>query len=201
MAVFYSDTFDEAGATAITSHTPNTGGAYSHATGIQAGTTGTVGAGTGKLNFPTGTISIASNAATPGDATYTLSGTVRFGSNDGRTDMMIRRSGSNGYLAYAAIFTGIRIYRIDSGSYTQLVENLGVSVAANTDYDFTFGHDGTTVQFTFNGTQITANDSTYTAAGTVCVGGREVDYLTASADDGIVAGGNPHSRSMLLGIG
>ena len=77
MAVFYSDTFDEAGSTALTSHTPNTGGAYSYLTGIQSGTGGTVGAGDGKVTFDSN-ISMAANAATPGDADVTLSGTAQF---------------------------------------------------------------------------------------------------------------------------
>ena len=180
MSVFLNDTFDEASSTAITSHTPNTGGAYSYLTGISGGTGGTVGAGTGTLVMDS-TVSLAGNAATPGSADYTLTGNLRLNSGSPRVDAMLRQSGTNGYFVLVAIGS-ITIYKVTGGAFTSLNSGSG-AVSGLTDYAFSFGISGSTITCTVNTLTVTATDSTYTAAGKAAIGGRDATIYDITATD------------------
>lgn len=181
MAVFFNDTFDEASDTGLASHTPNIGGAYSH-NANSASSGGTVTAGSGKAVFPSGSINIFNNAATPGAADYTVSGNIRWEGSDGRIDCILRASGSNGYRIFANFGGTYTIYR-DSTLGVTVATGTHTATTGFTDYAFSISVTGTTISFTLNGTTISGTDSTWSSAGLVAIGGREMSYVGASAND------------------
>lgn len=184
---FVSDTFTDTAGTALTAHTPDTGGAWAkfYTTGypgdadiISGGLLGAADTDNDQGFFY--------NAATPPSADYVVRGQVTTGSSLSDLSLeiapflMARLTGQgtstwDGYqsILYVTSTTGdveVRLARVDNGTGTQ-IDTAWTSagyLAINSTYEWEFRLNGSSLEVWFDGVKrLEATDATYSAAGKV----------------------------------
>ena len=187
--IFIADSFSEAADTALTSHTPETGGAWASYGSPYSGTASVIAAEGRVAGSSSSSSALYTNAAPPPLADYLVEAVVRFTSSTGkRVGIAARYAASGTENGYLVFFDGNYwvLRKVVAGVSTDLGSYYGSS-SLNTDYVLRFEVFATTLTVSIDGVaRIVASDASITAAGRVGVllrsGGR-LDSLTVMTLD------------------
>jgi len=184
MANFLNDTFTEASATNVTSHTPESGGAWSLQSGF-ASPVPVIGAGTGRMAFDSAAYAVIGKvSATPPSADYTVTATGKIQASANLVGAVARLAATG--LTCIAGWVGnngkAEIQRY-GGAGTTTLFTTAYAVSLNTDYTVELEVSGTTLTLRVNGVTVgTATDASITAAGNagfIGIGQVSYDSITA----------------------
>lgn len=165
MAIFVNDTFTDTEGTAITSHTPEVGGAITLVP--DAWPAGGAEIASNRVRDNNGLIGLFKYAATPGDEEYDVEAVVRCVTATGEVAICGRiDSGGFCYLLRINVSGEVRLYYFNGG-FTNIGDiNYSWSPSINTDYTFKLEIRNATKKVFLGGVEIiTSNDNTISSAG------------------------------------
>lgn len=189
MTDFLVDAFTEAGTTALASHTPGTGGAWSKHPSYTAGASVIGGGGYARGDSTTST-AIYINAATPPSANYSVQATARITSVTNPFPGIIARchpTDNTFYQLYLSSGTTWKIAKVVAGTTTDLAEWVG-NPALNTDIALRLDLDGGNLRAYVDGVlRIAVTDAAITDPGRIGVRCRQAGQIWDLAAGDLVA--------------
>lgn len=199
MAAFLSDTFTEAGSTALQSHTPEVGGSWTKHSSYSGGAF-TVGAGNG-LVTSVDAATLYYNDATPPGADYVVSGYIVANTTSAKYAGVAARISSSADTYYQTFLWGpgtLFLSKYVSGVLTHL-QSTAVSVTNGAQYELKLTVNGTSISAQLVGvTTLSATDSSISAAGFAGVLATLGSLSSVTADQIATSRVN---RSLLLNVG
>lgn len=204
MATFVNDTMTEASNTALESHTPETGGAWSKQSGFTAGAT--VDATEDRCKGDTSTTAIYQNAGAPAGVDYDVQATVRMTSLATSPHVgLIARAAAAASTFYQTYYNNdtpaLLLDKVVAGAGTNL-GSYNPSPSIDTDYTLKLQcYDAAKKAFWDGVERISSTDNAITAAGKAGLRVRADGRIDNFVATDLGAGGDPWMPIPLVGYG
>ena len=208
MTVFLSDSFTVSSATFLTSHLPETGGAWKAGTTPYQMSVSANAPGYATGSSASGTAEIWHiNLAAPPSADYDVKGRFKASAGD-KIQGLVARSASNGYSLYYCYWNpaaGVYVLaKRVSGALSDLASAVPPKPLSKGDHEVTLRVNGTTLSVIVNGSPIiNVSDATFTAAGHAGIlgeAGAKIDSVSAEDISGgvlSIATGFPQAHEII----